>query len=463
MTRRKEAGQAVVFAAVGMTIFLGFAGLAIDMGVLRYDKRLQQSAADAAALAGASDLGHGGVTSGAQGASAANGFTDNGGGQVKNCGPNAAIGTVCVQINNPPADATVNGITISAGPHTGNGNYVEALVSVVQPTYFMRALGITKQSVTARAVATNLSGAGPNAGCLYTLGPPSSAIEGVNLNGNATLNAPTCGIEDNGNYNTQGNSLFVSAGSFGVSGSKNVSGPGGSVTCAVPGPCPQYDVPAGADPLASKQNPITPPPQPAPSQSCTPTSGKDPCNVTTSGTQTLQPGEFTSITIGKNSTVTLNPGIYYIDGSGGISFNGSATLTGSGVMFYFTNGASINAVGGGNQLSNIQLSAPTTGNYAGILMYEDPLDTNTGPGPNKGPTLGGNDKSVFQGVLYFPKDQLMFFGNAKGNDCSAGQGFQVGIVVADAIAMSGTPTVCMQGATGFPPGTNPIQNAILVE
>ena len=56
MTRRKEAGQALVFAALGMTVFLGFAGLAIDMGMLRYDRRLQQSAADAAALAGASNL-----------------------------------------------------------------------------------------------------------------------------------------------------------------------------------------------------------------------------------------------------------------------------------------------------------------------------------------------------------------------------------------------------------------------
>jgi len=176
---------------------------------------------------------------------------------------------------------------------------------------------------------------------------------------------------------------------------------------------------------------------------------------------TLQPGTYSSITIGKNSTVTLNPGIYYINGSGGVSFNGSATLTGSGVMFYFTGTASINTVGGGNQVSNIQLSAPTSGPYAGILMYQDPADTNVGGNPNSGPTLGGDDKSFFNGILYFPKDQLTFFGNAKSSNCV--DGFSAGIVITDSIALSGTPTVCLQGAAGLPPGSDPILHAVLVE
>ncbi|MGH9762826.1 MAG: hypothetical protein ACREAC_18545, partial [Blastocatellia bacterium] len=316
-------------------------------------------------------------------------------------------------------------------------------MSKVQPTYFMPVLGTNSETITARAVATNVSG-GVGSGCLYTLGPPSSSIEGVNINGSPTLDAKVCGIEDNGNYNTQGNALTVEAGTFGVSGSPNVSGPGGSVTCGT-GPCPSYGMPAATDPLAG----LPPPPQPAPSTSC-PATGL--CDVTTSGTETLQPGTYDSITIGKSSTVTLSPGIYYIDGSGGVQFNGGATATGSGVMFYFTNGASINAVGGGNKVSNIQLSAPTSGTYAGILMYEDPNDTNTGPGPNKGPTLGGDDNSFFKGILYFPKDQLTFFGNASGSNCSAGDGFQVDIVIADALALSGHPTVCLQGAAGLPTG-----------
>lgn len=210
--RNKEAGQSIILMALALVVLLGFMGFGIDMGILRYEKRIQQTAADAAALAGANTLGQGGVVAGAQGASALDGFTNSGGGEVANCGSGAAVGTVCVQINNGP----------ESGPHSGNANYVEGLVARVQPTYFIRVVGISQETVTARAVATDLSGATSTGGCLYALGPLSSSIEGVNIQGN--LNAPTCGIVDNGNFNTQGT---VTAETFGISGDWQ---PGGSVT-----------------------------------------------------------------------------------------------------------------------------------------------------------------------------------------------------------------------------------------
>src|SRR6516164_3968761 len=61
---RADEGQALVTVALALTVLLGFTGLAVDMGVLRYEKRLQQTAADAAAIAGASNLPFGGVVSG---------------------------------------------------------------------------------------------------------------------------------------------------------------------------------------------------------------------------------------------------------------------------------------------------------------------------------------------------------------------------------------------------------------
>jgi len=410
MTRKNQSGQALISTVLALTVLLGFGGLAIDMGVLRYEKRLQQTAADAAAVAGASNLTHGGVTTGAKSASAANGFTD-------------GVNNVIVTINNPPA----------SGPHSGNGNYVEALVVAVQPTYFMQIFGINSETITARAVATNISG-GANSGCLYTLGPPSSSIEGVNINGSAILNAPTCGIVDNGNYNTKGNALIVNASTFGVSGSANVSGPGGTITCTSgTSSCPTYGAPASSDPLSY----LSPPAVQSPSFG----------DVTTSGTQTLQPGTYSSITIGKNSTVTMNPGIYYVDSSGGMTFNGAGTVIGDGVTVYFTNGATINATGGGNKL-DIQLSPPTSGPYAGVLFYQDPNDT-------AAPSLGGDNNSFFKGILYFPSVQLTFFGNNVS--------YATGIVVADAIALSGNPTVNFQGTAGLPPGVTIVSSATLVE
>ena len=159
------------------------------MGVLRYEKRLQQTAADAAAIAGASNIAAGGVIAGAQAASASNGFTD-------------GVNNVTVTVHNGP----------TSGPHMGSKDYVEVLVAAVQPTYFMRVLGVSTQTITARAVATTVSGGAQN-GCLFTLGAPSSTIEGVNINGNATLNATTCGIVDNGNFDPTGGSLTVNAAS----------------------------------------------------------------------------------------------------------------------------------------------------------------------------------------------------------------------------------------------------------
>jgi Putative Flp pilus-assembly TadE/G-like len=420
MKRRREAGQALYITAAALVVLMGFMGLGLDMGVLRYEKRLQQTAADAAAVAGANNLPYGGVTAGAQNAAATNGFTDNGGGQVSDCGSTAAIGTVCVQINNPPL----------SGPHTGDANYVEALVAAVQPTYFMTILGITQESITARAVATNVSG-GAGSGCLYTLGSPTNSIEGVNINGNATLNAPTCGILDNGNYNTKGNALDVTANTFGVSGSAEVSGPGGTVVCTTgQNPCPAYGMPAAADPLGY----LTPPAVGTP----------------VNWTGTAVPGTtYSGITITGNGSVNFPAGIYTLTGD--FTCHGTPTITGTGVMFYFTNGATFNCSGN----DTIQFTAPSASNcpacpsqYDGILFYQDPNDTN-------GPSLGGNTGSYYDGGLYFPKSEVTFFGNATS--------VNVGIIVGAAFALSGHPTVNVLGVGGLPPGVNLVSNAILVE
>ncbi len=448
MKRKNEAGQALVFTAAGLVALLGFVGLGIDMGVLRYQKRLEQTAADGAAIAGATNLAFGGVITGGQNAAISNGFTDASGNNATACNNSAAIGTVCVQIfGSGPQAVTVNGTVIPAGPHSGDANYVEAVVAVVQPTYFMRIFGVDRQTIAARAVATNLAGgnSGNTTGCLYTLGPPASSIEGVNINGSATLNAPTCGIVDNGNYNTKGNALTVIANTFGVSGSPNVSGPGGTVTCTGgTTTCPTYGTPATANPLAS----LAPP--------CSPCTGGQVVTIDgiggftdvggngvsySNGTYTIQPGYYTSFSINGGNIVFV-PGTYIFDGGGNLTIPGNSTISGAGVTFYFTNSATIWMRG----TPTINLSAPSSGTYQGILMYQDPLDTNVGPLPN-GPTLGGNTGSSFAGILYFPSDQLTFFGNNVS--------YSVGLVVSDSLALSGTPNVTFNGAGGIPGGLPP--------
>lgn len=515
MTRKKEAGQALYLTAAALAVLVGFLGLGIDVGMLRYEKRVQQIAADAAAIAGANNLAFEGSGTSNVGCAAVNaaanpdssannrGFVDNSGnwtscGTSYNTGTNCpgGVGCVTVTVNNPPA----------SGPHSSGANkndYVEVLVSAVQPTYFMRIFDVFGGShdtatVVARAVATDYSGASPNSNCLYTLGDPANEI-GVDVQGSVTLNAQTCGIVDNGNFNPTGGGgpqLQVNTCSFGVSGGP-ASGPGASdVYCGGKTLTPDYNVPTAQNPLQSL-NSETPC---ALNYSCTggPTVSNPTAN-TTAGTyappasacsgQQLPSyaGVCTLGSISINNTVTFAPGIYIIDGSDGnygFQCNGGANIGGVGVMFFFTGSAAIDCEGNvwiGNTDSTQgtvnPLVAPSSSNcsmcpsqYDGILLWEDPNDTSTGnlsangnsctgkKGSSPGPRLGGNSGSVYNGILYFPGDQVWFFGNT-GQTSNA----TTNALVTDSLCMSGNATLNLQGTSGMTTQFPTLSNAILVE
>jgi hypothetical protein len=455
MNRRKQSGQALAFTAVALVVLCGFAGLSMDMGMLRYQKRLQQTAADAAALAGASNLTFGGVQAGALAAATSDGFTDNTGGGSCTDSTNTAVGSITVTICNGPQDRIINGITVPGGPHTSDittssgavapaADYVEAIVSVVHPTYFMQIFGVTSETVIARAVATNYSGAvtGTNDGCMWTLFPPSTTgINGVNVQGSAQLIAPNCGILDNGNYDPTGNSpnLIIQAGSFSVSGTD--TGSKKLPTCTeTPNSCPTYAAPAAGDPLAALQPP------------CTSCGGGTPYSLNTTGTIPCSGTcTYSDISLSGNGTVTFSPGTYIIDGTTGISCSGTPTIVGTGVTFYFTNGATWNCTG--NDL--ITLTAPTSGTYTDILMYQNPAYPSN-------PSLGGNTGSTYNGILYFPTAEVTFYGNSTGNN----GGITTDIVVAASVNFFGNPIVYLAGIAGLPAPPPPVftvGSATLVE
>ena len=466
MKPNKQSGQALVGAAIAMVVLCGFAGLAIDMGTLRYQKRVQQTAADSAAIAGAQNLDFGfGATTGAQNASTQNGFTDSGGSALSNCDGAAAIGTICVQVNNPPADVSFGGGTISAGAHPGNSAYVEVLVAEVQPTYFMTIFGVNSKAVVARAVATNVKG-GTDTSCLYTLGPPTNAIVGIDPTGNAKIIGPNCGISDNGNLDTTGNSYTVEASQISVAGQCLGSHCGvyPDTQCwYYPGHiCPTLGgAPGTQDPMTVMQPPLVAPSQPPAASNC-PSTGL--CDITSPANNTtpyvLNPGTYNSITIGKNSVVTMNPGIYYINGASapnaGLNFSGGGTVSGGsqggdGVMIYFTNGSTINkAAGGGNNPDmNLYPLAPDQSTmYAGLLFYQDPTDT-------AAPWIGGDNNSTYNGTVYMPTATLNFYGNGT-------ETFN-GTLIAYSIATTGSPIVNLNQALPGVPIPAYLTQPVLVE
>jgi hypothetical protein len=457
MRRNEQSGQALAFVAAGLVVLLGFAGLAMDMGLLRYERRLQQTAADGVAVAEAKELSFFGSVDSptATNSSASNGFGS----------PNIVLNTACpssvtqltVTVNNPPL----------SGPHNGNSNYVEACVTVPQPTFFMQIFGVTSEIVSARAVATNFTGPqNPSgAGCIYTLGPPSRQLTantaGVGSSGSVILNAPTCGINDNGNLVLNGGAqLNITAGSIGYGG--QYSGPSGTATVT---PTPVKMVYTG-DPYLNKYTPA-------------PTVGSilGTIQANSGGVTTFTPGTYIGGTINAGSEVIFTPGVYVIDGgtlqiNGGAEVCGGGTVSdwsstawsnpaipacvqdaaGDGVTFYVTNNATVTV----NGTAAVQMYAPNNGTYEGMLFWQDASDS-------QDMTLSGNSGSFYQGLIYAPSAHLIFGGNTNFNNDA-----QYTVIVVNDLEFHGNPDVNLKSnysglANGGGPLTGALSSAILVE
>jgi hypothetical protein len=136
------------------------------------------------------------------------------------------------------------------------------------------------------------------------------------------------------------------------------------------------------------------------------------------GSGNLSPGKYCGgLTI--HDTRTLNSGTYIISG-GTFDLNANANITGSNVMFYLTNGATLKFNGN----ANFHLSAPTSGTYSGMLFFSDRSQASANQQVN------GNSLSVLTGALYFPSQSLTINGDYSGaNGCMQ--------VVADKITYSG--------------------------
>ena len=113
-------------------------------------------------------------------------------------------------------------------------------------------------------------------------------------------------------------------------------------------------------------------------------------------------------------TVTFDPGVYYIDG-GSFNLGSQANVSGSGVTFILTssnaatNGASVATINmnGGAQ---VNLTAPSSGTYSGVLFYQD---RRASAGVTNSVT--GNSSSVLQGAIYTASQNMNFTGNTGMN------------------------------------------------
>jgi hypothetical protein len=381
---RDESGQTVVFVAFFMAMLaLGFVAFALDVGALFREKRMAQSAAQAAAVAAAEEAGYGNTTN------------------------EQAVANAMAKLNGFDTTLATNPATVTLRtPTTGNfiGSYVQATVSMPIHTTFLGAIshGMVMVPVSATAIA---GGGISSQTCVCTTGAFS-------ITNGSTLNAPGCGVFNN---SSSSSSIQMSGGS-----TLNAASLGGTSTGWYPG-----NITGGGDiinvPTADIVQGV--------STSCTPTLPAAPSYSSCAadpggsyGTYTWGPATagsticYKALTVGvSGSTCTLNPGIYVIttgalhfeSGAGGYSNQG-----GKGVFFYLTgtaslvidNGANVSLVSGGATESGGG-TAPVVGAYDGVLIFQDPSDTSA-------MTLAGGSSSYMNGAIIAPSAALTISGGS---------------------------------------------------
>jgi hypothetical protein len=123
--------------------------------------------------------------------------------------------------------------------------------------------------------------------------------------------------------------------------------------------------------------------------------------VTPKQTVTLNPGTYCGgLTI--KGTATLQPGVYVL--SGALTVASQASITGAGVMFYLTGATAGFTIQAG---ATIALSAPTAGDYAGILLFQDRL---ANPGFTN--TFAGDSATKISGSIYTPTQKVRVAGSS---------------------------------------------------
>ena len=408
---KDESGNILVLSALCLTMLLSVSALAIDVGLL-FDKQSHlQTLADTAAMAGALEASACGTTAncGVVQTAATSALTEGG-----NSAPTlflqcaAASGTgILLTVNNGPCALG------ASDPNNLNANYVEAVVTEQEPTLYAGFFGIRSVRITARAEAGKAVASAPCLNITGTTGQTLTLNSGASIQDGA---GSSCGVNVNSNGTPavmEDGGATVNVGSYTVHGT--VTDNGGSYT-----PTPTTGAPTMPDPFQAEitAGTLSVPTQPAASSTCcNPVGG----NHNVAAWLLLERPQFQRERLYRNS----QPRIYYF--GGGVNVGG-VTINGTGVTIYMASGQ-FNM----NSASTINLTAPSTGATAGLVIWQPSSNTSQ-------MNLDSGSNSSWKGGVYLPGAQLTL----NGGSTAAGYG----MIVAKSVMMNSAITL----SCSFMPG-----------
>lgn len=369
---------------VGLTLpaMVGAMGLAAEISYWQLHHRAMQNAADAAAIAAATN---GGVNYATEGkAVAANyGFTD-------------GSGNISVSVSNP---ATAPGCTTNCYVVTVTDQVSLFLSQVVGYTGSTTVNGKRVTTVSATAVAT----VNPAYSyCIVALA--GSGKTGIDGNGVPDANLNGCNVMSNTGATCSGHDLNARFGdAHGTSSGCGATQHSGRPTASDPYASLASNIPANTCNGTYPQEPSAKTDPPLPSSNQWSGSYASPSVNVVCGDQQLV------------GNTTLNNTVLVIE-NGQLDTNGY-TLNGSGltVVFTGTNGGSYQHIPTGGGTLNI--TAPTDGTWSGVAIYQDPnLNTNVDV------TAAGNTPTWdISGLVYLPHSSVTLSGavnkSSNGESC----------------------------------------------
>lgn len=387
---------------------VGGAGLATDTIQWTLWKRQLQRMADSAALAGA--------LANANGASA----TTNAQAEINRYNLLTLYGSPVIET--PP----------TVGPYSGNGKAVRVSLATSNALPFSSMFMAQTPIIGAQATAAAVS-----FGTFCVLSLETTTATGITFQGSATTNLG-CGIATN----SQG-TYAVSAG-----GSSTITA---SPVAAVGGIPASNNYAAGT--VFNSYSIAQPDPYSAlPAASTLANSCSGQLSVGPNNTRRINNNSGITCYRGMDlkGNVTFDSGVYVIDGSTGGTLNigSQAVINGSGVTFILTTSdgnASNIATVNMNGTATLNITAPDSGTYEGMLIYQD---RNAILGPNN--YITGNSSSLLRGAIYMPGQDVQFTGNS-GMDTNCLQ------IVARRVTFTGNSTITNVCPSGGSHGITGIQ------